>query len=253
MDGNINPNGIWAARGGSGSRRVVLLHGLGATASVWNGIIPILERRGFSWLAPDLRGHGLSASDGPFGYGNCAADVAELLNGDDPATTVILGHSFGGLIGALLCTGLFGPTPSQLIGVGIKLDWSEQDIAGARAAAERPAKSFATREEAVERYLRVSGLTDLVSAFSPEAERGVVADGEGYALAMNPRVFSAVGPSIDAIMRSVAVPFKLAAGSEDPMVGESAMRRYDPLANVLVGLGHNAHVQDPERVAALVD
>lgn len=252
MEGKTNSNGIWVASGGSGSRLVVLLHGLGANASVWHGTIPFLERGGYRWLAPDLRGHGASTSIGPFGYGNHAADVSELIQEEDAVNITILGHSFGGVIGALLCSGLFGATPSQLVAVGIKLDWSEQDISGVRSMAERPSKTFANYGEAMDRYLRVSGLFGLTTAPSPIVERGVVPTGKGYMLAMNPKVFSSVGPSIDAIMQAVTAPFRLAAGSEDPMVSEAAMLRYDPSAVALVGLAHNAHIQDPERVVALI-
>jgi len=253
MQGTIDRNGLWVARGGQGDRLVVLLHGLGATAAVWRGVVADLELRGHRWLAPDLRGHGRSPSDGPFGFGNHAADIAQLLASEDPERITVLGHSFGGVVGALLCGGLFGPVPARLITLGVKIDWSTEEIAGAQASAQRPAKIFATRAEALERHAKVSGLFGLVAADAPDLDGGVCAAGDGFALAMNPRVFSAVGPSVAEILRGSKAQTRLTAGAEDPMVSLVTMQRIDAGARTLPGLPHNAHVADPAAVTDLLD
>ncbi|MCC0075124.1 MAG: alpha/beta hydrolase [Rhodobacter sp.] len=253
MQGTEDRNGLWVARGGEGDRLVVLLHGLGATAAVWRGVAARLESRGHRWIAPDLRGHGRSPSDGPFGFGNHAADIAQLLAAEDPACVTVLGHSFGGVVGALLCGGLFGPVPARLVTLGVKIDWSTEEIAGAQASALRPAKVFATRAEALERHAKVSGLFGLVTPDAPELDGGVCATGDGFALAMNPRVFTAVGPSVEQILRASLAPTRLSAGSDDPMVSLETMLRIDPGARALPGLPHNAHVTDPAAVVALLD
>jgi pimeloyl-ACP methyl ester carboxylesterase len=228
------------------------LHGLAANASVWRGIIPLLEKEGLRWIAPDFRGHGRSVHTGPYGYGNHAADIADLLADQDPSATTILGHSFGGVIGALLGSGLFGPPPARVFALAVKLDWSDEDVAGARAASTRPSKLFATRAEAAERYLKLSGLSGLVDGASAEVDHGVIERDGGFGIAMDPNVFSAVGPSIDAIMRSATVPIIFGAGAADPMVTAEAMQRYDDSPAVLDGLGHNLHVQSPEAVVELL-
>lgn len=243
---------LWVAGGGQGASLVVLLHGLGATAAVWRGVAAELEAHGHRWLAPDLRGHGRSAGEGPFGFGNHAADLARLLAGEDLSRAVILGHSFGGAVGALLAGGLFGPLPARVITLGVKQAWSAEEIAGARAMAQRPGKVFATRDEALERYARVSGLAGLVGPGAPEMAGGVRAVEGGFALAMNPGVFGAVGPSVEAILRGVTVPLQMAAGAGDTMVSLAEMRAIDPGARLLDGLPHNAHVAGPAQVAALV-
>lgn len=243
---------LWVAEGGQGAHLVVLLHGLGATAAVWTGVAAALQARGLRWLAPDLRGHGRSCAEGPFGLGNHAADVARLLAGEDPAAVTILGHSFGGAVGALLCGGLFGPLPAALVTLGVKQTWPPEDIAAAQALAQRPARIFATEAEALDRYARVSGLAGLVGPGAAELAGGVRPVEGGFALAMNPAAFGAVGPSIEALLRGVAVPLRMAAGQGDTMVTLAEMRRIDPGAQVLDGLPHNAHVAGPAQVAALV-
>jgi pimeloyl-ACP methyl ester carboxylesterase len=45
--------------GGSGEPTLVLLHGLGANAGVWQNLLPLIEKHWPGrWMAPDLPGHG---------------------------------------------------------------------------------------------------------------------------------------------------------------------------------------------------
>ncbi len=46
VSGAATERGIWAARGGRGEPLMVLLHGMGANASVWERLLPLVER---SW------------------------------------------------------------------------------------------------------------------------------------------------------------------------------------------------------------
>ena len=103
--GHLTERGIWAARGGRGERLLVLLHGMGANASVWERMLPLIEGawRG-RWLAPDLRGHGRSVRDGPYGFGMHAADVAALIAPEPPDSVTLVGHSFGGAVAALVAS-----------------------------------------------------------------------------------------------------------------------------------------------------
>ena len=246
-----------ADKGGKGDRLVVLLHGLGATGAVWRGVIPLIEARGLRWIAPDLRGHGASASDGPFGMGNHAADVSALIAGEDPAAVTVLGHSFGGVVGAVLAGGLFGPAPARLIALGVKTDWTTDEVASAQAQAHKPAKVFDSWDAAQDRFLKVSGLFGLVARDSPLAARGVREGPDGFTLAMDPRVFSAVslpdGKAVVDLLAQVQCPLTLAAGGADPMVNPATMRQIDAAARFLPDLPHNAHVADPAAVAALLE
>lgn len=69
---------------------VVLLHGLGDTASTWDGFTALLSR---PTVALDLRGHGTSPRPGEYTVDAMAADVLAAL-GDEPVDLV--GHSMGG-------------------------------------------------------------------------------------------------------------------------------------------------------------
>jgi 3-oxoadipate enol-lactonase len=69
---------------------VVLLHGLGDTASTWSAFADLLSR---PTVAFDLRGHGTSPRPGEYTVDAMAADVLAAL-GDGPVDLV--GHSMGG-------------------------------------------------------------------------------------------------------------------------------------------------------------
>jgi pimeloyl-ACP methyl ester carboxylesterase len=249
MHGARNERGIWLARGGSGSELLVLLHGIGANATVWQPMVAEIEKRGTQrWMAPDFRGHGRSAMEGPYGFAAHAGDVAHAIRDEAPATVTIIGHSFGGVVAALVGSGLYGPMPRQVATVGVKLDWSPAEIAKSQEIAARPARVFGTREEAIERYLKGAGLFGLIAPDSDPARVGVLEVPGGFCVALDPRVFSAVGPTIARIFGLTACPVRLAAGSNDPMVTHAAMQRLDPSARLLEGLGHNAHWETPAAV-----
>jgi pimeloyl-ACP methyl ester carboxylesterase len=247
--GHVTDRGVWAARGGGGERLLVLLHGMGANAGVWEPLLPLIEGswRG-RWLAPDLRGHGRSVREGPYGFGMHAADVAGLIDAEAPGPVTLVGHSFGGAVAALVASGWFGPRVREVAAFGVKIEWTPDEIAKARELTGRPAPFFTTREEATARYLRVSGLAGLAPASSATATAGVTGAAGGFQMAMDPRAYGAVGPSVEGLLRVAEAPLRLAAGDRDPMVTLEQMQRIDPTARVFAGAGHNAHWEAPEQV-----
>jgi pimeloyl-ACP methyl ester carboxylesterase len=240
---------IFAERGGNGERLLVLLHGLGATAAVWHPLIKILKREWSGrWLAPDFRGHGRSIKRGPYSFDQHATDIAALIRNEGTNDTAVLGHSFGGVIAALVGSGGFGMQPTAALAFGVKIRWSEDEKTKALDLAKRPAKIFVTRGEAIERYLKMAGMFGLVDPASPEVEAGITAADGGWKVAQVPETFSAVEQSVPDALRRANPPVRLAAGSKDPMVTIEDMRAIDPDAYLFEGSGHNVHVEAPEAV-----
>ncbi len=249
MQGSRNERGIWMARGGKGEELVVLLHGIGANAAAWQPLVAAIELRGtHRWLTLDFRGHGRSAMEGPYGYAAHAADVAHALRDEAPATFTILGHSFGGVIAALVGSGWFGVVPKAVATIGVKLEWTDAEIAKVYDMASKPPRTFATRAEAIERYLKGAGLFGLVDPAGEMAAPGVREVPGGHQVAVDPRVFTAVGPPLERVFGLVSCPLRMAAGAKDPMVTLAAMQRIDPGAQLFDGLGHNAQVEAPATV-----
>jgi pimeloyl-ACP methyl ester carboxylesterase len=245
--------GIAYFTGGTGESLLLLLHGLGATAAVWRRLVPLVEESWDGrWAAPDLRGHGLSMSEPPYGYGVHAADMAALAVELGVSRVTVLGHSFGGVVGAVLGSGWFGVDVDRVVGVGVKIDWTPDDVAGAQRMAARRPQVFPTAAEAADRHLKLAGLRELVDPADPVAQAGVrVADG-GWVAALDPRAFGVVGPSVETVLSRCAAPLRLAAGSTDAMVSLDVLRRVDPHAVLIDGAGHNAHWEDPAAVLSLL-
>jgi pimeloyl-ACP methyl ester carboxylesterase len=232
---------LWHREGGhGGERRLVLVHGLGANADVWQRLEKSIDRR---WIAPDLRGHGRSPHQPPYGYAMYAADVAELLQQGEEVD--IVGHSMGGVVGMALASGWFGMKVRKVVAFGVKIRWAPDEAQKLHALARTPPKLFDTREQAIERYLKVSGLFGLVEASDPAALSGVRPEGEKWRMAADPMINAAAGPEFAPLVRAMQSPLKLGAGSKDPMVNAGDMAPYDPQPRIIEGAGHNAQVEKP--------
>lgn len=229
--------------GGRGEPVVLLLHGLGATGEVWDGLIPLLP---CAWVALDLPGHGGSAALPSYTFAAVADAVADLV---DPAGTVILGHSFGGVVGLHLAA---RPGVRAVVGLGIKVAWTPEELDRAAALAAREPARFATREEAVARHLRLSGLHGLVSPDAPAALAGVVEQDGAWRPALDPRAFGVGDPEMAALVAAAPVPVVLARGEHDAMVSAEQLHALVPAPVELPGPGHNAHVESPAAVVELL-
>lgn len=215
---------------------LLLLHGLGATGDVWRGF-----PRG---LTPDLPGHGSAEWASPYSF---EGHARALDLPDDPVT--VIGHSMGGVVGLTLAA-LFPERVAKVVGVGIKVVWSGDDVAKAQALATRPPTVFPTYDEAATRSLKVSGLHGLLD--EPPA-RSVVEVESGWRLAQDPATFGVGVPDVAGLLRRVACPVVLARGEHDPLVSDDDLGGVVPNPVRLDGRGHNVHVEAPADVVALLD
>ena len=245
-------SGLRMHEGGSGEPLLVLLHGLGATGDVWARWSPLLARRWPGrWLAPDLPGHGGSPPLGAYSFDGFAAAVADIV--PRSRSIVVLGHSLGGVVALALASGKFNLPVQAVIGLGIKVVWTEQDLDRARAAARRPIAWFGSRDEAAERYLRVSGLAGLLSAGDPAVDAGLREQDGRWRLAMDPGTFGVGAPDMAQLLTQAQAAVTLARGEHDPMNTDDQLTRLGAPTVTLPSLGHNAHVENPELSMALLD
>lgn len=237
----------WARRGGpEDGPLLVLLPGLGATADVYAGVERLLPAAWpGGWLAVDLPGHGRSDWDPPYTFTRHADAVRALLPAD--REVVVLGHSMGGVVALELAD-----VASAVVAFGVKVGWPEDHVAAAARMAQRPVSHLPTRAEAVERYLRLAGLTGLLDADDPATEAGVVETAEGWRVAQDPATFGVGVPDMARLLVRADCPVVLARGEHDPMVSDADLRVLVPEPVTLPGLGHNAHVEDPRAVVGLL-
>jgi pimeloyl-ACP methyl ester carboxylesterase len=223
---------------------LLLLHGLGANGEVWQPLLDVMKD---DWpgriVIPDLRGHGRSPHGLHYGYGQHAADIAELLQPAEPVH--VIGHSLGGVIGLVLASGWYGVHVRRVFGAGIKVNWPDEDLAKAATMAQAPVRWFDSREEAADRMLKVSGLIGLFGAESAVVDAGVKEVDGKFRLALDPHAFSAPGPSFGAIVQASNAPYSLACGAGDRMVTRDELAVFDEGAVEIPGVGHNLHVEAP--------
>jgi pimeloyl-ACP methyl ester carboxylesterase len=235
--------------GGGGPNHLVLLHGLGATGEVWGPLIAVVENEpGWRWTCVDLRGHGRSPWAPPYEPATMADDVAHLPALQSDERLVVLGHSLGGAVALALAGGLFGVQPTEALALGVKVAWTADELDRMTALGSAASKVFETLEAATERYLKVSGLTGLVSIDDPMATAGVTRADGGWRLAMDPRANGVGAPDMPSLLGDANCPIHLARGEKDPLVSAAQLLRDDPAAVDLAGLGHNAMVEGPGRV-----
>jgi pimeloyl-ACP methyl ester carboxylesterase len=246
--------GLWAAAGGrdGDAPTLVLLHGLSATGEVWAGLRGLLDGRWRGrWLAPDLRGHGRSSHAAGYSFGQHAADVAALLRPGE--RVVVAGHSMGGVVGLALASGWFGVEVAGVVGLGVKVAWTEAELARAADLARRPVRWFEHRDEAAARFLRVAGLEGLAAPDGDLVASGLAAGDQGWRLAADPATAGVGAPDMTGLLAAARAPVRLARGQSDGLATLAELRRFDPGAVELAGLGHNAHVESPERVLELAE
>lgn len=230
---------------------LVALHGLGGTGEVWTPMFARLRDPGPGWWwGPDLAGHGATGTPLPdYTFRGMAEDIAARL---PPARSyVVIGHSLGGVIGLELAA--IVPEVRRVVGLGIKVHWTDEELAGARALAARPVVWFDVEADAVARHRKVSGLGDLVE--DDIARAGVVKGEGGWRLALDPKTFAVGRPEMrglvdGAVNRGVEVV--LVRGELDPMQTDEQLRALVPESHTLRGRGHQAHLEDPAAVLSLV-
>jgi pimeloyl-ACP methyl ester carboxylesterase len=192
-------SGLYFRRGGTGGPTLLLLHGLGAAGEVWHGLEEVLrERWPGSWIVPDLPGHGRSTQDAPYSFGRMAAAIAEI--DADSSHLVVLGHSLGGVLGLALGSGWFGEPVEAVCGLGIKVRWSPEELVKAAELAAKPARLFATREQAAQRWLKVAGLHELWGPDAPRIDAGLIEAEGGWYTALDQRAFAVGEPDMRGLL-----------------------------------------------------
>ncbi len=142
----------YASQMRANNRRVLLIHGTGCNARVFERHCGVLSTR-HEVAAIDLPGHGESTGSGFRGVADYAHYVAELIKHLEWKSCVVAGHSLGGAIG--LAVALYYPKCVEgllLIDTGARLRVDPAIIETARRAADgedllpsSPRRGFARR------------------------------------------------------------------------------------------------------------
>lgn len=240
----------------------LLIHGTGASAHSWAGLMPMLAAR-HRVLAPDLPGMGRTSMPGArdgLGLPGMARALGEALRALDARPRLVVGHSAGAAIairmaldgllrpdvivavnGAILPLGgwagqAFGPLARLMVGlpgVSSLMAWRARDPEAVRRLLEDTGSRLSPAQ--VDAYARLFREPRHV-----EATLAMMANWDLPALARDL-------PRLD-------VPLLLLAGQQDRTIRPTQARRVQavlPAARVVMlpGLGHLAHEEDPAAVA----
>ena len=238
---------------------------------MWDGVAELWDGEVY---APDFRGHGEAPWRGHYSFGAMAADVAEALQrGYGGRPYAVVGHSMGGAVGLALASGWFGPPPTHVATIGVKLRWSDEELSRIDDLASRPPRTFDNRAGAVEWFMKLSGLFGVFAPDDPRLtatiDAGVVTDQAAGAAdadslwrtAQDPATVGVGPPDMTGLLPSAKCPVSMALGELDPLVAPNhhddlaAPAARSPLAagvttpHVFSRLSHNAMIEDPAAVA----
>ena len=247
--------------GSPGAPVLLLLHGTGAATHSWRGLAPLLARH-FRVVAPDLPGHGFTdpMADGTLSLPGMAKAVAALVAALDVAPTLAAGHSAGAAVLARMC--LDGSIAPRLL---VAFNGALAPLPG---AANLLFPSMA-------RLLFLNPFTPRIFAWTADraAVRRLI---EGTGSRLDPqgldlyrRLFAKAGHvrgalgmmanwDLDRLHRDLArlgTRTLLIVGGDDKAIAPDTAftlvkRLPDARVALIRGLGHLAHEENPERVAA---
>ncbi|MBA4040355.1 MAG: alpha/beta fold hydrolase [Sphingomonas sp.] len=244
---------------------LLLLHGTGAGTHSWRALLPLLAQR-FTVVAPDLPGHGFTSGRpaGGMNMVSMARSVAELIAALAVAPVVIVGHSAGAAIGARMVLddlaapgAIIGLNPALMPfpGIAARLFPTLARMLFVNPFAPHIFAGIARQQGEVGRFLKRS--------------TGSRIEREGAALYQ--RLFATPAHcagaismmadwDLDALERDLprlAVPLLLVHGAADAMIPLSSAQgaaALVPSARVMTldALGHLAHEEAPDRLAAII-
>ncbi len=249
----------------------LLLHGTGASTHSWRGLAPLLARR-YMVVALDLPGHGFTSM--PSGGANpsqltlpgMAQAIHALLYRLRVVPSVIVGHSAGAAVAVRMCLdgaakpGAIVSVNGALLPLGGLAGQVFSPVARLMAATPLVPRIFSRHAHdpaVLQRLIDATG-----SALDPEgvALYGRLIRNAGHAAAALAMMANWDLPSLSRDLRYLDVPLHLLVGANDRTIPPAQACRVQQMLppqararlTTLPGLGHLAHEERPDLVAAAV-
>jgi pimeloyl-ACP methyl ester carboxylesterase len=245
--------------GRPGARPILLLHSQAAHSHWWDWTAPPLAEDGHV-VAMDLRGHGRSqwAEPAAYGFGDHARDVGGVLDALGWRSPVVVGHSMGGYVGALLAS-LHPERVGALVIADMLAEFGDDQEEWRRRQLERPGPRFTSPEEAAARFRLTPPATRAPEEWVRHlGETGVVEREPGvWEYAFDRRLFGHPRPNAWAFLPGVLCPTLVVRGEGSTIMDKEAWLRVTTTVQrghfaEIKGAFHHLILDDPPRFAAAV-
>jgi len=261
--------------GEEGAPVVVCAHGAQDHGRMWDGLAPRVAALGYRVVAPDLRGHGDSGRLASVNiWGATVLDLATVA-GQVGGPVGWLGHSFGAGV-AMYAAAIWpeltrwvvsldgvGPPPQAFESRDL-VESARAGLDGVRRALDGPPRVYPTREDMVERRLRVN--TRLPRQWAEHlVEHGSVMTEGGWTWKADR--FMGVGlpgpfdlAYLEAELEALRAPTLVLTGAEhdmwsemsEPEVAERLTHLVTAEHSVIAGAGHYVHLEQPDAVMSAI-
>jgi pimeloyl-ACP methyl ester carboxylesterase len=235
-------------------RNIVLVHGGAAHSHWWDHIAPLLAH-GWQVVALDLSGHGDSGRRDSYSLDTWAREVlAVLADAGTAASSVVIGHSMGGLV-TLRLASLAGSQIAGAVAIDSPIrELAPEDHAARQRRAFGPLRVYPTRQEAMARFHPVPDqptlayITDHVAATSIRAAEG------GWTWKFDPHIFARdrLTPELLTRLDCRVALFRAEYGLVTPQQSEvmyDRLGRVAPLVEIPAA-GHHIMLDQPIALAA---
>lgn len=246
--------------GEEGRPLILLLHSLAAHGHWWDWTAPRWAPR-WRVVALDFRGHGASAHAVPpaYTFDDYAGDVAGALDRLGAGRAVLVGHSLGGYVAALVAARHPARVPAVVI-ADMLSQWTEAYASMAQRQASRPPPEFPAVATAGAAFKLVPPDTRATPEMLRHlGEAGVRRTPAGaWQLAFDRAVF--LHPPVDPwpVLPRVACPALVIHGESSGLMDRAAAERVAAAiprgtARTLPGAHHHLVLDAPEAFVAAVD
>jgi pimeloyl-ACP methyl ester carboxylesterase len=244
----------YRAWGDPADRNIVLVHGGAAHSRWWDHIAPLLAR-GWQVIALDLSGHGDSGRRDRYSLDIWAREVlAVVTDTGTAASTVVIGHSMGGLVTLRLAT-LSGSLIAGAVAIDSPIrDMAPEDRAARQHRAFGPLRVYPTREAAIARFRPIPDQPVLAWVAEHVAATSIRPAEGGWTWKFDPRVFARdhLTPELLTRLDCRVALFRAEHGLVTPQQGEAIydrLGRVAPLIEIPVA-GHHIMLDEPVALAA---
>lgn len=244
----------YRAWGDPADRSIVLIHGGAAHSRWWDHIGPLLAN---AWrvVAMDLSGHGDSGRRDSYSLDTWAREVlAVVADAGTAASSVVIGHSMGGLVTLRLAT-LAGSRIAGAVAIDSPVrDMAPEDRAARQHRAFGPLRVYPTRQAAVARFRPIPDQPTLAYIAEHVAAASIRPAEGGWTWKFDPRVFARdhLTPELLTRLDCRVALFRAEHGLVTPQQGEviyDRLGRVAPVIEIPVA-GHHIMLDQPIALVA---